>query len=77
MVNITKLLSVGISTSLHRHYYNSSVQPPLYTQLTCYNNRYTNASFCNIYDECINCSGTEVAIKCEFGKHCIHTHKIK
>lgn len=62
-----------ISTSLHRHYYNSSVQPPLYTQLTCYSNHYTNASFCNIHDECINCSGSEVAIKCEFGEHCIYS----
>ena len=74
MVNITKLLSVGISTSLHRHYYNSSVQPPLYTQLTCSSNHYTNASFCYIYDECINCSGSEVAIKCEFGNYMYIQH---
>ena len=60
--------TIGISASGNRHYYNSSVQPQLYTQLNCYNNYYTNRSYCNSNEVCQNCSGNEMAIKCEFGK---------
>ena len=57
-----------ISASRNRYYYNSSVQPQLYTNLNCYSNRLSSVSSCNSHENCVNCSRYELAVQCELEK---------